>query len=73
MNSNHSISKIIRWYKGKCTYEIRKKYNPDFKWQSRFYDHIIRNEKSYQKIKEYIRYNPNQWEDDRYYESRLYP
>ncbi len=72
MNTKHSVSKIIRWYKGRCTFEIRKNIDPGFKWQSRFYDHIIRNEKSYLKIKEYIRYNPNKWEDDRYYESRLY-
>ncbi|KAA3612473.1 MAG: hypothetical protein D8M58_20120 [Calditrichaeota bacterium] len=69
MISKHSISKIIRWYKGRCTFEIKKTINRSFQWQSRFYDHIIRNEKSYLKIKDYIRYNPNKWEDDRYYES----
>jgi REP-associated tyrosine transposase len=68
MLSNHTLGKIIRWYKGRSTFEIHKNKNPGFKWQSRFYDHIIRNEKSYLKIKEYTRYNPNKWEDDRYYE-----
>lgn len=36
-----------------------------FAWQSRFYDHIIRNEKSLRKIREYIRINPQMWERDR--------
>lgn len=25
------------------------------------------------KIKKHIRYNPNRWEDDKYYESKLHP
>lgn len=37
----------------------------DFSWQSRFYDHIIRDEKSLQKIREYIINNPLRWEEDK--------
>ncbi len=33
-------------------------------WQRSFYDHIIRNEKSLNEIKEYILNNPATWEDD---------
>ncbi|MBC8205393.1 MAG: hypothetical protein H8E87_07775 [FCB group bacterium] len=36
--------------------------NIDFCWQSRFYDHIIRNEISLNKIREYIRLNPLKWQ-----------
>jgi putative transposase len=36
-----------------------------FYWQPRFYDHIIRNEKSFNKIREYISNNVMQWEFDR--------
>ncbi|MCB0282675.1 MAG: transposase [Calditrichaeota bacterium] len=63
-----SVSKIIRWYKGKCTYKIRKSI-PDisFQWQSRFYDHIIRDEQDFNRISEYIVNNPAQWEDDKYF------
>jgi len=35
-----------------------------FKWQRSFHDHIIRNEKSLQKISEYIINNPVTWEKD---------
>src|SRR5690606_17956455 len=37
-----NLSKIIRWYKGRTTFESHKNH-PDFAWQSRFHDHIIRN------------------------------
>ena len=35
-------------------------------WQKSFYEHIIRNEKEYIKIKEYIKNNPIKWENDEY-------
>ena len=36
-------------------------------WQTRFHDHVIRNEKSYLKIWNYIDTNPLQWEKDIFY------
>ena len=63
---NKNLSTIIRWYKGRTTFEIRKLY-PNFAWQSRFYDHIIRNEEEFYRISEYIINNPLIWEDDKYY------
>ena len=35
-------------------------------WQRDYYDHIIRNEKSYQNIKNYIINNPKKWTDDKF-------
>ena len=63
---NDTISKIIRWYKGRCTFECRK-INSDFSWQSRFHDHIIRNSKSFDIIQNYIFENPMNWEKDKFY------
>ncbi len=61
-----SISNIMKWYKGRCAFEIRKQLNPiTFVWQPRFYDHIIRNDESLNKIREYIQTNPQMWERDR--------
>jgi putative transposase len=45
-----NLSKIIRWYKGRTTFESWKT-NPDFAWQSRFHDHIIRNDELFHNIK----------------------
>lgn len=34
-------------------------------WQRNYYDHIIRDDESLQKIREYIQNNPAEWERDR--------
>ncbi|MBC7426817.1 MAG: transposase [Bacteroidia bacterium] len=60
---HNNISRVIRWFKGRCTYEIRK-IHADFKWQSRFYDHIIRNSESFGIIQNYIKSNPENWSRD---------
>ena len=36
-------------------------------WQRNYYEHIIRNEKSYETISEYILNNPAKWQDDKFY------
>ena len=36
-------------------------------WQRNYYEHIIRNDDSYQKITEYICENPKYWQTDDYY------
>ncbi|WP_431243739.1 transposase [Flavobacterium sp. P21] len=60
-----NISRIIRWYKGRCSFEMRK-LHADFGWQSRFHDHIIRNEKSFETIQNYIENNPMNWNEDKF-------
>ncbi len=62
---HENISRIIRWYKGRCTFEI-KKSDAAFGWQSRFHDHIIRDGKSYDRISNYIINNPKNWNEDKY-------
>jgi REP element-mobilizing transposase RayT len=61
-----SISTVIRSYKSIVTREARK-INPDFAWQERFHDHIVRYDTSYYKIKQYIKDNPKNWETDTFY------
>ncbi|MGB3180707.1 MAG: transposase [Cyclobacteriaceae bacterium] len=61
-----NLFRVIRWYKGRTTFESRKVL-PDFAWQPRFYDHIIRNDKSFQRISDYIIDNPLNWAKDRFY------
>jgi REP element-mobilizing transposase RayT len=36
-------------------------------WQRNYFEHIIRNEQSYQTISDYIRTNPDKWKDDKFY------
>lgn len=60
-----SLSKIIRWFKGRVSFEINKSLNNlNFAWQSRFYDHIIRDEEDLTRIRDYIKSNPLNWNND---------
>ena len=63
---HENISRVIRWYKGRCSFEIGK-ININFDWQSLFHDHIIRNAKSFETIQNYIADNPKNWRDDKFY------
>jgi REP element-mobilizing transposase RayT len=36
-------------------------------WQRNYYEHIIRDEKSYRRISEYIMNNPKNWKDDNFF------
>jgi len=40
---------------------------PTVVWQSRFYEHVIRDEDDYYRIWQYIDENPQKWNDDCYY------
>ncbi len=33
-------------------------------WQRNYYEHIIRNEDEWYRIREYVLNNPQQWDDD---------
>jgi REP element-mobilizing transposase RayT len=61
-----NLASIIRGFKIGVTKHARI-INPHFTWQSRYYDHIIRDEKSYNQISAYIIDNPHKWQDDKYY------
>ncbi len=58
-----NLGVIINQYKRICTINARK-IHADFAWQSRFHDHIIRNDESFQRISNYIDANPAKWKDD---------
>ena len=62
-----SLSSIIRTYKGSVTRDCNQKGYKGFYWQPRFYDHIVRDEESLNRIREYIYYNPLKWDEDDYY------
>ena len=63
----NNLSNIIRGFKGSVTKRIHILGYSQFQWQSRFYDHIIRNEVDLSRIRNYIKNNPLKWELDEYY------
>jgi REP element-mobilizing transposase RayT len=60
-----SVSSVVRGFKIGVTKWCRQNNYQYFVWQKSFYDHIIRNEKSLNKIREYIINNPLKWDLDR--------
>ena len=68
------LHEIIDWYKTMTTNEyirgVKNNLFPPFNkhvWQRGYYEHIIRNEISYNEIWEYIDTNPLKWELDCYH------
>ncbi|STO92353.1 Transposase and inactivated derivatives [Haemophilus pittmaniae] len=66
------LSNVVKKLKG----NIAKRYHDIMKfpnqvyiplWQRSFYEHIIRDDKDYERIAEYIQNNPLQWQLDRFY------
>ena len=65
-DKRRSLSEIVRAFK---TFSARKinelRRTPrEPVWQRNYFDHIIRNEETLNKIREYISANPRQWEND---------
>ncbi|MEQ8582643.1 MAG: transposase [Marinoscillum sp.] len=63
---SQNLASIVRGYKIGVT-KNSKIINPDFKWQSRYHDHIIRDDAEYQRINDYIENNPANWNDDKFF------
>ncbi|MBO3097734.1 transposase [Gelidibacter pelagius] len=61
----NSISSIIGGYKSAVTKHANR-LNLEFGWQTRFYDHIIRNERAFNTISNYIKNNPKKWGEDKF-------
>lgn len=59
-----NLASIIRGFKIGVTKNARI-INPDFAWQSRFHDHIIRDYMAYKNIANYIITNPTNWKHDK--------
>ena len=60
-----TLSVIIRTYKGAVTRWCRRNAYPDFAWQPRFSDHIIRSERALKNIRRYIAEHPMRWHLDK--------
>jgi REP element-mobilizing transposase RayT len=63
---SNNLASIVRGYKTGVTVYARKN-NLNFNWQPNYHDAIIRNDKSYSTIANYIMNNPKKWQEDRFY------
>ncbi|NEU09430.1 transposase [Flavihumibacter sp. R14] len=62
----NTVSSIIGSYKSAVTKHSHR-LGFEFGWQSRFYDHIIRDSQSFDRIQRYIADNPALWQEDKFY------
>ena len=60
--TNSVIPKFVSGFKRLTNKEYEKNI-----WQRNYYEHIVRNEKEYYEIQEYIELNPLKWEKDIYF------
>jgi REP element-mobilizing transposase RayT len=62
----NTVSSIIGSYKSAVTKHANR-LGLKNGWQTRFHDHIIRNDAEYQRISNYIVNNPNKWFEDKFH------
>ncbi len=66
-----SLPTIIRSFKSVCTKAINLDYpSSEFRWQTRFYDRVIRGNDELNRIRYYITTNPQKWTQDELCEQR---
>ncbi|MCD6354423.1 MAG: transposase, partial [Prolixibacteraceae bacterium] len=63
-----SISELMGAFKTTSSKKIHLAENNLFQWQRSFYDHIVKNKKSYRNIFNYINQNPENWNEDTFNE-----
>jgi REP element-mobilizing transposase RayT len=64
---SNNIGAIVRGYKSSVTKQLNLLNIGCTVWQRNYHEHVIRNEKSYQTIAQYIVNNPLKWNDDKFY------
>jgi len=62
----HSLGAIVAGFKSAVTKQVNRILNTPGAplWHRNYYDHIIRNEEEWDKIRKYIQTNPSNWETD---------
>lgn len=69
----HSLGAIIGQFKSVCTKRIRRAgLLPDFAWQPRFYDRVIREARALQATRSYVLDNPLSWHRDPHHSRGAY-
>ena len=64
---SQTIGAIVRGYKSSVTKQLGIMGFDEKLWQRNYYEHIIRNEQSYNNISNYIINNPAKWQEDKFY------
>lgn len=70
-NPSPTLGSVIGWYKYRVTEQVNRMRGTvgEKFFQRSYHDHVIRNEKDYQMIWQYIDTNPVRWTEDCFYEA----
>jgi len=71
--TSKTIGSVIRGFKIGVTKWVRQNTDIYIVWQRNYYEHIIRNERALNAIRQYIIENPRRWQMDRENEARTAP
>ena len=64
--TTRSLGSVVRGFKIGVTKWFHANTDVHAVWQRNYYEHIIRHEQAYAAIADYIRHNPQRWQDDVY-------
>ena len=64
-----SICAIVKGYKIGVTNWFHNNTEEGTIWQRNYHEHIIKNDKEYHVIAQYIIHNPANWEADKFYKA----
>ena len=67
LRGDTNLSAVVGQYKAAVTRAVRVLDSGAQIWQTSFHDHVIRNQKDYERIWAYIETNPARWLDDCFY------
>lgn len=60
----NTVSSIIGGYKSAVSKHARR-LGFEFAWQASFWDHVVRTDRDFQHISNYIQNNPAKWDSDK--------
>ena len=64
---SNTVGAIVRGYKSAVTKQLNQMGFTDSLWQRNYWENIIRDDQSYQRIATYIINNPMNWNNDKFY------
>lgn len=66
--TSHTVGAIVRGYKSSVTKQIKiLDHTIEGVWHRNYYEHIIRDDKAYENITNYINNNPKKWNADKFH------
>ncbi len=62
-----ALGEVVRTFKAVTTRRVHLANIPEFSWQQKYWDSMIRNERHLQTLRQYIANNPTKWTQDELY------